>query len=110
MVCVLFCLQWVILSTEVEILLDDYLILFSIGNNAGFLYVFHLFDQSCEAVLVQHQKGHKYGISALAGPSDKTSEDVVASGDQDGNVIVWAVNRDHLHKDATFPSYGCVDK
>lgn len=78
------------------------------GNNAGSLYVFHLFDQSCEAVLVQHQKGHKYGISALAGPSDKSSEDVIASGDQDGNVIVWAVNRDHLHKDATFPSYGYV--
>lgn len=76
------------------------------GNNAGSLYVFHLFDKTCEAVLVQTQRGHKYGISTLAGHGDASADDVVASGDQDGNVIVWAVNRDHLHKDATFPSYG----
>lgn len=64
-----------------------------------------MFDQQSEAVLVQNQRGHKYGISAIAGPSDQVT-DVIASGDQDGNVVVWAVNRDHLHKDATFPSYG----
>ncbi len=67
-----------------------------------------MFDQHSEAVLVQNQRGHKYGISAIAGPSDQVSDDVIASGDQDGNVVVWAVNRDHLHKDATFSSYGYV--
>ncbi|XP_052122234.1 WD repeat-containing protein 54-like isoform X2 [Frankliniella occidentalis] len=76
------------------------------GNNVGSLYIFHLFDQQSEAVLVQNQRGHKYGISAIAGPSDQVTDDVIASGDQDGNVVVWAVNRDHLHKDATFSSYG----
>lgn len=70
--------------------------------------MFHLFDQSCEAVLVECQKGHKYGISAIAGSRDSSFEDGIASGDQDGNLIVWAANRDHLHKDATFPSYGYV--
>lgn len=79
--------------------------LLCVGNNVGSLYIFHLFDQQSEAVLVQNQRGHKYGISAIAGPSDQVT-DVIASGDQDGNVVVWAVNRDHLHKDATFPSYG----
>jgi len=68
--------------------------------------VFRVVDRQYQAVLSDRQRGHDFGVSCLASPQDDISSNMLASGDNDGNVSVWNLPNDRLKKEATFYSYG----